>query len=208
MNRDGVAELPLGEIDEGHPKFTECELLDALRVRHTYTGNGGAGRYAFLTHVRTGAAWDQQEIDAIVLDLWPSGHHDLHAFEVKCSRSDWLREIRPDTSKSETTRALADTFTIVAPDGIVRPGELPTTWGLLEAWKDRGVVRIGGRGRVRQPARQRPLGPAYNRTLPRGLVVAMMRAADVVPGMTSGLKRGKKLDGRTWDEHPSELVTS
>ena len=118
--------------------FTEAELLAALRRRFTFSGNGGAGRYAFLTHVRTGAAWDQQEIDAVVVCLWPSDSHSLLGFEVKCSRTDWLREIRPDTSKSEKTRRLCDSFTIVAPTNVVSVGELPTGWGLLLASRTEG----------------------------------------------------------------------
>jgi hypothetical protein len=164
---------------------TEADLLDALRRRYTYTGNGGSGRYAFLTHVRTGAAWDQQEIDALVVALWPSERHDLHAFEVKCSRTDWLREIRPDTSKSERTRLLCDTFTVVAPVGVVRPGELPAGWGHVEAEQKDDSVRLW----TRVKARSAEWEPVDQRQMPRGFVAALLRAAGVVPGMRTGLRR-------------------
>ena len=167
-------------------EFTEGELLVALRQRHTYSGNGGSGRWAFLTHVRTGAAWDQQEMDALAIDLWPSGRHDLHAFEVKCSRSDWLREIRPDTSKSDAARAICDTFTIVALSGLVRTGELPVGWGLIEATRTDAGIPLR---RVVKPARLQPLSRPHERTISRGFLAAILRAAGVVPGMTTGLKR-------------------
>jgi len=183
-------------------RFTEAELLEALRDRYTVPGNGGAGRYAFLTHVRTGAAFDQQEIDAVVFCLWPSDGHDLHAFEVKCSRSDWLREIqyrgalgevRPSTSKSRRTREIADTFTVVAPAGVVRawehtaegrtgkpPTELPEGWGLIEARRsDAGVARLR---QVVKPARLQLPRAAHEKTIDRGFVVAMLRRAGAVPG--------------------------
>lgn len=166
---------------DGVNGFSETALLAALRDRHS---NGGAGRYAFLTHVRTGAAWDQQEIDAVAVALWPSENHDVHAFEVKCSRSDWLREIKPSTHKSERTRVLCDTFTVVAPLGVVREGELPDGWGLIQATLVEGAVKLRQKAK---PARLVQVG--YPGTLPRGFVVCLLRASGCVPGMTSGLKR-------------------
>jgi hypothetical protein len=162
--------------------FTERSLLTALAKRHEYAANGGSGRYAFLTHVRTGAAFDQQEIDAVVVALWPSEHHDIHAFEVKCSHSDWVREIRPDTYKSERTREIADTFTVVAPKGVVRDGELPEGWGLLEATLEDDVVKLRQAVKAK---RLRGIGTPRERAIPRGLLVAMLRAAGAVPGMTT-----------------------
>lgn len=168
--------------------FTEAELLSALRRRYTFAGNGGAGRYAFLTHVRTGAAWEQQEIDAVVMCLWPSDGLALHGFEVKCSRTDWLHEIKPDTSKSEHTRSLCDSFTVVAPANVVEFGELPTGWGLLLASHTEG-----GGVRIHQQikAQVRQVVPGVTDTISRSFVVAILRAAGAVPGMTSGLKRAR-----------------
>lgn len=164
--------------------FTEAELLSALKARHAVSGNGGAGRYAFLTHVRTGAAWDQQEIDAIAVCLWPSDKHSILGFEVKCSRTDWLREIRPDTSKSDRARALCDSFTVVAPANVVSIGELPDGWGLVLATRD-----ADGAVRLRQQTTPKPRDERAD-TVTRSFLVAMLRAAGVVPGMTSGLRRG------------------
>jgi hypothetical protein len=163
--------------------MTEAELLAALRRRFTFSGNGGAGRYAFLTHVRTGAAWDQQEIDALVVCLWPSDNHSILGFEVKCSRTDWMREIRPDTSKSERARTLCDSFTVVAPMNVVEIGELPTGWGLLLASPD-----VDGTIRLHQQVTPTPRD-ADRDHISRSFLVAMLRASGAVPGMTSGLKR-------------------
>lgn len=167
--------------------FTEADLLAALRRRYTFRGNGGAGRYAFLTHVRTGAAFDQQELDAIVVCLWPSDQHAIIGFEVKCSRTDWLREIRPDTSKSERARRLVDLWTIVAPSRVVADGELPPGWGLLVAsWRDAGYVDL--QQKVAPVPRYR-YGDPWKDEITRSFLVAMLRAAGAVPGMTSGRKR-------------------
>lgn len=172
--------------------MTEAELLSALRRRFTFSGNGGSGRYAFLTHVRTGAAWDQQEIDALVICLWPSDGLALLGFEVKCSRTDWLREIKPDTSKSERTRRLCDSFTVVAPASVVKVGELPEGWGLLLASRTDAGLRLYQQTKpmVRQVV------PGEPDTVSRSFLVAMLRAAGAVPGMTSGLKRARVSDDR------------
>lgn len=169
--------------------FTEAELLVALCDRFAFRGNGGAGRYAFLTHVRTGAAWDQQEMDALVVCLWPSDAHALLAFEVKCSRADWLREIRPDTGKSERARRLCDAFTVIAPANVVGTGELPEGWGLLLASRDAdGVVRL--RQQTAPKLRQVVTGTSSgDETITRSFLVAILRAAGAVPGMTTGSKR-------------------
>lgn len=169
--------------------FTEGELLAAVRRRFTFSGNGGAGRYAFLTHVRTGAAWDQQEIDAVVVCLWPSDQHSILGFEVKCSRTDWLREIKPDTSKSERARALCDSWTVVAPANVVQLGELPAGWGLLLASRgeEGGVLLHQQTTPTPRYAKFEPRSDAITRSF----LVAMLRATGAVPGMTSGLKRAK-----------------
>jgi len=186
------------ELAAAEVRFTEAELLAALRLRFTFSGNGGSGRYAFLTHVRTGAAWDQQEIDAVVVCLWPSDDHELLAFEVKCSRTDWLREIRPDISKSERTRSLCDSFTIVAPANVVSLGELPQGWGLIHAWRD------SESGAVRLKQHTAPTPRSGNDTIARSFLVAMLRAADAVPGMTSGRRRARSHQLATEPSTPTE----
>ena len=182
----GVCQWLRELVDVSMTHFTEAELLAALRRRFTVSGNGGAGRYAFMTHVRTGAAWNQQEIDALVVCLWPSDMHSLLGFEVKCSRTDWLREIRPDTSKSERTRELCDSFTIVAPASVVSIGELPDGWGLLLASRNES-----GDVMLRQHVTPKPTVPRPAEEISRSFLVAMLRAAGAVPGMTSGLKRAE-----------------
>lgn len=55
----------------------------------------------------------------------------VHGFEVKVSRSDWLRELRTGGLKSEAWRSVCHYWWVVAPPGVVREGELPDGWGLL-----------------------------------------------------------------------------
>lgn len=153
--------------------LTEADLLRMLRDRHTKTGNGGAGEYAVLFHVRNAAGFDSTNtFDAVVMQLWPSRGLELHGYEVKCSRKDWQRELaKPE--KAEAAAARCDRFSVVVSDQeIIRPGELPPTWGLL--------VARGGRLHC---VRDAPLLPGADlaRSVPRPFLVALLRAAGAVP---------------------------
>lgn len=65
------------------------------------------------------------------MNLWPSRGLELHGFEIKVSRSDWLRELK-DPAKAESIVTYCDRWWIAVGDAeIVKDGELPPTWGLL-----------------------------------------------------------------------------
>lgn len=154
-------------------KRTEAELLDMLRQRHVRPGNGGSGEYAFMTHVRNGAGFkSNRTFDAVVMRLWPSRGMVLHAYEVKCSRSDWLRELK-EPAKAEAAAELVDRFSmVVADDTIIRDGELPPTWGLL--------VAKGSALRMVKDAPMLP-GADLSSRIGRDFVIAMLRAGGAVP---------------------------
>lgn len=155
-------------------KMTEAQVLDLLRRRHVRAGNGGSGEFAFMTHVRNGAGFNSSRtFDAVVVSLWPSRGLELHAFEVKCSRSDWLRELK-EPAKADAAAKLVDRFSLVVADGdIVKPGELPPTWGLLVV---KGTKRL-------ECVVAAPLLPGADpkRSVRRDFLVAMLRANGAVP---------------------------
>ena len=50
--------------------------------------------YAFFEEVRAQTGYAAGgSADGLALSLWPSRGIELHGFEVKVSRSDWLREL-------------------------------------------------------------------------------------------------------------------
>lgn len=154
---------------------TEAEMLDLLRARYSEQhGNGEA--WAFVTHVRNAAGFDaSRTCDAIAMALWPSRGLVLHGIEVKCSRSDWLRELKAP-AKAETFAGLVDRWYLAIADRtIVRVGELPEGWGLLVARGNRLVQETEA-----QPLHEGD-GPLKNRPLPAGLnrsaLAALLRSA-------------------------------
>jgi hypothetical protein len=160
--------------------LSEAELTHRLAAKYAEkSGNGNA--YAFIPQVRNAAGFDaNRTIDAYVMALWPSRGLTLTAFEIKSSRSDWVRELhKPE--KAEAFCRLADFFYLVVGDkSIVHPGELPETWGLMVPHGK------GLRAEVEAPAlrdlsaKPRPLPPAFGRSY----LAALLRAATYVGATT------------------------
>jgi hypothetical protein len=153
-------------------RYTEAHLLRLLRARYERDGGNGS-RYVFATHVRNRASFDaSRTFDAVAVDLWRSSGLLVHVFEVKVSRGDWLRELS-DLDKSAAAIDRGDTFTVVAPAGIVRMDELPDGWGLFESPRP-GLLTTRRAPRVH---RTREHSRAIYPDMPRDFVVPLLRAA-------------------------------
>jgi hypothetical protein len=130
--------------------------------------------------------------DAVAFGLYASRGFEVHAFEAKADRSDWLRELgQPE--KAEPIAAMVDYFWVVAPGPEVVPvTDMPAHWGLLY------VSRAGADVRVRQVRKALKLphtryDARYGNLLARPFVAAMLtrlwkrtkdaeiRAASAVP---------------------------
>ncbi|HHT0956258.1 TPA: hypothetical protein ACTYAS_003707 [Enterobacter kobei] len=66
--------------------------------------------------------------DAVAMNMYPSRGLEVHGFEVKVSREDWLRELK-NPEKSALVQQYCDRWWIVCPKALIKPGELPPTWG-------------------------------------------------------------------------------
>lgn len=132
------------------------------------SGNGPA--WALIPHVRNGAGWGGETgygglrtCDALALSMYAGKGYALIGHEIKCSRSDWLRELK-DPAKADAFRRYCERWWLVATEGVAQVDEIPDGWGLL--------VVTNGMARQRKPAPKLKAEP-----IPRGLVVAMTRAA-------------------------------
>jgi hypothetical protein len=128
---------------------------DMLRKRYA------PPEWAFMEEVAPATGGGTRYADGIAVNLWQSRGHAVHGFEIKVSRSDWLRELK-DPAKAEPLYRYCDMWWIVAPRGIVKDGELPPTWGLLEV-REAGLVQIVAAPRL-QP---QPIGRAFFASLMR-----------------------------------------
>jgi hypothetical protein len=122
--------------------------------------------WALLEQVANGTgARAKRWADAVAINLWPSRGCEVHGFEVKVSRGDWLAEMK-NPAKAEEVASYCDRWWLTIGDGdIVRSGELPSAWGLL-APDGRGGLAV-----VKEPAKIEPA------PLSRGFVASVLRRA-------------------------------
>jgi len=96
-----------------------------------------APAYALLNQVRNGTGYDRRVTryaDALAISCWPSRGLYLAGIEIKVSRGDWLKELAlPD--KSAEIQQYCKYWYLAVPTGLVLPGEVPETWGLIECGK-------------------------------------------------------------------------
>lgn len=120
----GAAEPP---ADSAPPavRLTTPHAREMLQKRYC------APEWALLEEVAPATGGGTTYADAVAVNLWASRGHAIHGFEIKVSRSDWLRELK-QPAKAEGVYNYCDHWWILAPAGIVKDGELPPTWGLLE----------------------------------------------------------------------------
>lgn len=120
-------------------RVTEHDMISALHRRFSMTvGNGP--RYVCATHVRNAPGFNaSRTLDFMAIDTWPSKGLLRHGIEIKCSRSDWLRELKDDT-KANAFKRYCHRFWLAVPDASIVKDDLPTDWGLL-VLSDDGIFR-------------------------------------------------------------------
>jgi len=144
-------------------KHTEYEIEHRLAERYC------PPEWAFLPQVGSGTGTHyRRTADGIAMNLWPSRGMELHGFEIKVARNDWIRELK-DPEKSVAVQKYCNRWWIVAPKGVVADGELPPTWGLLEPTGKSGLKVVTAAPELEDPKR-----------LSRTFVAAVLRQATKV----------------------------
>ena len=114
------------------------EVMEALR-RHCR--QQGA---LYFEELRAGAGWgtdSQRRIDAWSIQTAPSKGNVRTAYEVKVSRSDFQSDMRKP-QKQRPARLSSNRFYYVAPEGLIKPEELPIWAGLMEAKEWNGMHHV------------------------------------------------------------------
>jgi hypothetical protein len=146
-------------------KNNHAQAVTTATLRSLLRRKYPPGQFALLYEVRDAAGFGaSRSADAVSIGLWPSRGCLIEGMELKVSRPDWLRELkRPE--KAEAFVPFCDHWWIVAGnEEIVKPDELPKTWGLMTP---------SGHGlRVVVPAPKLEAKP-----LDRSLLAAMMKRA-------------------------------
>lgn len=97
-----------------HRDTREWICIKELRIGTGYTG--GANR----------------AIDLWAINTYKSKAHKAIAYEIKRSRSDFLRDVKKADKKHRGAKAYSDEFFYVAPEGMIKAEELPPWAGLIE----------------------------------------------------------------------------
>lgn len=112
------------------PKVTAGDLISALRER--FSDKSG---WVFMQEVSnaTGSRISRYA-DAMAMGIWKSNGIELHGFEVKISRSDWMREL--DTlKKSSDFESVCHHWWLVSTPSVAKLEEIPVNWGWLKFGK-------------------------------------------------------------------------
>lgn len=164
-----------------------------------------------LTEVKdaTGFGWERSA-DVIAFGMYASRGYEIHMFECKASRGDWLGELK-DPSKAQVIAQEVDKIWVVAPKGVVQKEELPLNWGLI-------TVSKGAKGlasRVKKQASQIDKGDTS--IISRAFCAAVLYQAfkdkkkfvlreDLKGELEKEYERGFKGGEKNW-EHQDELVS-
>lgn len=117
--------------------MTAGDITTALFSRYS-----DGRHYIAMAEFRPGTGYGKNAerfIDFYVVDCY--ANHQATAFEIKVSRSDFLREIKAP-EKRRLALHFSHEFFFVAPEGLIAADELPPECGLLEASDDGGVIRL------------------------------------------------------------------
>jgi hypothetical protein len=126
-----MGEMPLPLSDElqanTEPKvvLTPHELLAAKFTRP---------HFITLFEVRDSTGFDStRSADAIAISLYGSRGREINGFEIKVSRSDWLRELKAP-EKAEEIGKFCDYFWLVTSTAdVANLDEIPAPWGWMVA---------------------------------------------------------------------------
>lgn len=134
-------------------------------IRAAIATRFAAPEWALFFEVPSGTGANaHRRADAVAMNLYPSRGLEIHGFEVKIARSDWLRELK-DPDKSASVQMRCDRWWICTDDDkIVKDGELPPTWGLMVLRSGKLVVKM------QAPALATP-------PIDRAFVASLLRAA-------------------------------
>lgn len=116
-------------------------VLNTEHARAMVRKRFDAPEWACMLEVAPNTGGGTRYADAVAVNLWSSRGHAVIGMEIKVSRSDWLRELKKPEKAETSVYRFCDKWYLVAPKGVVKDGELPQTWGLLEL-RASGLVEV------------------------------------------------------------------
>jgi hypothetical protein len=112
-------------------------IRDALRARYA------APAWALVQEVPDSTGFANRVCDGLAFSCWRSATamhgarggerlpYEVHGFEIKASRADWLRELKQPAKTDEFRRHCHRWWLVTGHHAIAKPEELPLGWGML-----------------------------------------------------------------------------
>lgn len=95
-----------------------------------------SSEYALLAEVRDKAGhYASRAADGVAMNLWPSRGLHVSGIEVKSYRGDWLSELKKPAKAENIFKFCDYWWLIAAEENVVKPEEVPKTWGFMEVRK-------------------------------------------------------------------------
>lgn len=104
-------------------KITSSDIKIGLR------NSLASGHQVFFEVGNDTGAKVSRHADAVAIGIWPSTGHQIHGYEIKVSRADFLNEMK-QPEKSWPVMQFCHRWSLLTPPGLVRVDELPPNWGL------------------------------------------------------------------------------
>ena len=172
--------------------MNESEIVKALRSIYR------KGEWVVLPQLRDSTGARQlRTADAVAINCWPSRGMEVHGFEVKTYRGDWLRELKTP-EKAESIYRFCDRWWIVTPEpvgghAVVLADEVPPTWGYMTV-SESGVVSTVTKGPILNPVQlDRTFIASIFRSFEKHETEDAIAEAARKEGYNAGLTAGKRL---------------
>lgn len=171
--------------------LTTSQVMSLLMQRYAQP----EGAYALFPEVPASTGGGTRRADALVMGCWSSVGYELQGFEVKVSRSDWLKEIS-DPAKAQAISRFCHRWWIVAgSDVIVRKEELPRTWGLMVP-KGESQLRVVVRAPLLEAT---PVTPDFLASFLRTVKKDYVSQSELRAMRDQAEREKRELQGKLWD---------
>lgn len=123
-------------------------------ISKRHSDYSGKPRGILIFELRTGTGFSKGEpnrIDAFFMEETPSKGLARTAYEIKVSRSDFLRELKQPLKRRAAMRVSNQFFFVMSP-GIAKPEEIPMDCGLIETNEYGGHIVVDAPFRDGMPA--------------------------------------------------------
>lgn len=124
-----------------HKGMKAAQVVSILKQRHPFP------EWLFIPELRLGTGYSygqrgdyrgipvEQRIDAFAMHCWPSKKFERIAYEIKVHRGDWIKEMA-QPKKREASLLFSNRMYFAAPEGLIKPREIPEPCGLIEVRGD------------------------------------------------------------------------